>query len=170
MLQFPFFPQYIGLFVIGIIAYRQNWFLGIPTTTGKVWLGIAIVLIVLLPVIFVLGGALEGNVDPFLGGVNWQSFALSLWEQFLCMGMVVGLLVLFRERLNHQGKVAKDMAASAYTVFLIHAPVIVFLALALRGITLHPLLKFVLVAPLALVICFTLAHYIRKLPLARDIL
>jgi hypothetical protein len=170
MLQFPYFPQYIGLFVIGIIAYRQNWFLGIPTTTGKVWLGIAIVLIVLLPVIFVLGGALEGNVDPFLGGVNWQSFALSLWEQFLCMGMVVGLLVLFRERLNHQGKVAKDMAASAYTVFLIHAPVIVFLALALRGITLHPLLKFVLVAPLALVICFTLAHYIRKLPLARDIL
>jgi glucan biosynthesis protein C len=169
-LQLPYFPQYIALFVVGIIAYRQNWFLGIPTTTGKVWLGIAIVLIVLLPVMFVLGGALEGNTDPFLGGVHWQSFALSVWEQFLCMGMVVGLLVLFRERLNHQGKVAKDMAASSYTVFLIHAPVIVFLALALRGVTLHPLLKFVLVAPLALALCFILAHYIRKLPLARDIL
>ena len=169
-LQLPYFPQYIALFVVGIIAYRQNWFLGIPTTTGKVWLGIAIVLIVLLPVMFVLGGALEGNTDPFLGGIHWQSFVLSVWEQFLCMGMVVGLLVLFRERLNHQGKVAKDMAASSYTVFLIHAPVIVFLALALRGVTLHPLLKFVLVAPLALSLCFILAHYIRKLPLARDIL
>jgi hypothetical protein len=169
-LQLPYFPQYIALFVVGIIAYRQNWFLGIPMTTGKVWLGIAIILILLLPVIFILGGAMEGNVDPFLGGVNWQSFALSVWEQFLCMGMVVGLLVFFRERLNHQGRVAKDMAASSYTVFLIHAPVIVFLALALRGITLHPLLKFVLVAPLALALCFILAHYIRKLPLARDIL
>jgi peptidoglycan/LPS O-acetylase OafA/YrhL len=86
------------------------------------------------------------------------------------MGMVVGLLVLFRERLNHQGRLAKDMAASAYTVFLIHAPVIVFLALALRGINLHPLLKFVLVAPVAVAICFILASFIRKLPLLRDIL
>ena len=169
-LQFPYFPQYIALFVVGIIAYRLNWFLGIPTATGKVWLGIAIICILLLPVVLVLGGALEGNTDPFLGGVHWQSFALSVWEQFVCMGMVVGLLVLFRERLNHQGKLAKDMAASTYTVFLIHAPVIVFLALVLRDVTLHPLLKFVLVAPIAIAICFILANFIRKLPLLREIL
>ena len=170
-LQFPFFSQYIALFVVGIIAYRLNWFLGIPTATGKVWLGIAIIFIlVVLPILFVLGGALEGNTDPFLGGVHWQAFALAIWEQFVCMGMVIGLLVLFREKLNHQGKLAKDMAASAYTVFIIHAPVIVFLALALRDISLYPLLKFVLVAPIAIALCFVLAHYIRKLPLARDIL
>ena len=170
-LQFPFFSQYIALFVVGIIAYRLNWFLGIPTATGKVWLGIAIIFIlVVLPILFVLGGALEGNTDPFLGGVHWQAFALAIWEQFVCMGMVIGLLVLFREKLNHQGKLAKDMAASAYTVFIIHAPVIVFLALALRDISLYPLLKFVLVAPIAIALCFVLAHYIRKLPLLRDIL
>ena len=169
-LQFPYFPQYIALFVVGITAYRQNWFLGIPTATGKVWLGIAIMCIVLLPVVFVLGGVLEGNTGPFLGGVHWQSFALSLWEQFLCMGMVVGLLVLFRERLNHQGRLAKDMAASTYTVFIIHAPVIVVLALALWGVDLHPLLKFVLVAPVAVALSFVLANFIRKLPLLRDIL
>jgi glucan biosynthesis protein C len=170
-LQFPYFPQYIALFVVGIIAYRLNWFLGIPTATGKVWLGVAVIcILVVLPVVFVLGGVLEGNTDPFLGGVHWQSFALSVWEQFVCMGMVLGLLVLFRERLNHQGRLAKDMAASAYTVFLIHAPVIVFLALALRGVILHPLLKFLLVAPVAIAICFILANFIRKLPLLRDIL
>jgi surface polysaccharide O-acyltransferase-like enzyme len=170
-LSFPFFPQYIALFVVGIIAYRLNWFLGIPTATGKAWLGVAIIcILVVLPILFVLGGALEGDTDPFLGGVHWQAFALSVWEQFVCMGMVIGLLVLFRERLNHQGKLAKDMAASAYTVFIIHAPVIVFLALALRGIDLHPLLKFVLVAPVALALCFVLAHYIRRIPLAREIL
>jgi len=170
-LQFPYFPQYIALFVVGIIAYRRNWFLGIPTSTGKVWLGIALILIVVvLPTIFVFGGALEGKTGPFLGGVQWQSFALSVWEAFVCMGMVVGLLVLFREKFNHQGRLAKDMAASAYTVFIIHAPVIIFLALALRGVILHPLLKYVLVAPVALALCFILAHYIRKLPLARDIL
>ena len=140
-------------------------------TLLEVIVSVAIIcILVVLPGVFVLGGALEGDTDPFLGGIQWQAFALSVWEQFVCMGMVIGLLVLFRERLNRQGVLAKDMAASAYTVFLIHAPVIVFLALALRGINLYPLLKFVLVAPVALALCFVLTHYIRKLPLAREIL
>jgi hypothetical protein len=170
-LQLPYFPQYIALFVVGVIAYRKNWFMGIPRSTGRLWLGVAIFcIVVVLPLVFIFGGALEGSTEPFLGGLNWQSLALSLWEQFLCMGMVVGMLVLFREWLNFQGRLAKDMSASAYTVFLIHAPVIVILALALRGIILHPLLKFILVSPLAVAICFGLAHYIRKLPLAREIL
>jgi hypothetical protein len=31
-------------------------------------------------------------------------------------------------------------------------------------------IKWVLVAPLALALCFLVAHYIRKLPLVRDVL
>jgi hypothetical protein len=97
--------------------------------------------VVVLPLVFIFGGALEGSTEPFLGGLNWQSLALSLWEQFLCMAMVVGLLVIFRERLNFQGRLAKEMSASAYTVFLIHAPVIVILALALRGSNSAPIVQ-----------------------------
>ena len=107
-------PQYISLFVIGIIAYRRNWFLGIPDAVGKLWLWIAIICIVLLPIIFVAGGVMEGNVDLFKGGVQWQAFVTAMWESFLCLGMVVGLLVLFRERLDHQSTLAKAMSASAY--------------------------------------------------------
>ena len=47
---------------------------------------------------------------------------------------------------------------------------IIPLAYALSGIVLVGLLKWILVAPLALALCFLVAHYIRKLPLARDIL
>jgi glucan biosynthesis protein C len=170
-LQFPYFVQYIGLFVFGLIAYRRGWFLGISRGMGRLWLGVAaFCIVVLLPAVFVLGGALEGKVDPFLGGVTWQSFVFSVWEQFVCMGMVIGLLVWFRERLNRQGALAKGLAASAYTVYLIHAPVIVLLALALRGIGVYALLKFVLVAPLAIALCFLIANYLRQLPLARRIL
>jgi glucan biosynthesis protein C len=89
-------PQYIILFVIGIIAYRRNWFVGISDAVGKVWLGVAIVCIVLLPILFVAGGVMEGKVDLFKGGVQWQAFITAFWEAFLCMGMVVGLLVWFR--------------------------------------------------------------------------
>ncbi len=156
--------------MVGIIAYRRNWFLGISDAMGKLWLGIAIVCIVLLPIIFVAGGVMEGKVAPFLGGFHWQSLALSVWEQFVCMGMVIGLLVWFRKSLNHQGNLAKALSASVYTVYIIHAPVLVFLALVLRGISLHPLLKFVMIAPLAVALCFLIANFLRQLPLARRIL
>ena len=67
----------------------------------------------------------------------------------LCMGMVIGLLVLFRKRLNRQGPLAKAMAISSYTVYIIHQLVLVLFGLALSGIGLPHLLKFSLVAPVA---------------------
>jgi glucan biosynthesis protein C len=172
LLQLPVadMPQYIALFVAGIVAYRRNWFMQISRAKGRLWLGVAVVSAVLLPIMMVTGGGPEGDVAPFLGGVHWQSLLFSVWQQFICIGMVIGLLVLFRERLNHQGSLSKAMAASVYTVYIIHAPVLVFLGLALRGVSAPSLAKWVVVATIAVVLCFSLAGVVRKLPLARDIL
>ncbi|MBN1219851.1 MAG: acyltransferase family protein [Anaerolineae bacterium] len=167
-LQIPFFPQYIALFVLGLLAYRRNWFMGLSEAAGKLWRNITIALIVLLPVMFIVGGA-EGST-PFLGGSHWQSLVYSIWEQFLCMGMIITLLVWFRQQFNHQGSLVKTMSASAYTVYIIHALVIVLVALALQDVSLYPLIKFPLVALLAVPFCFLLAYFIRRLPLARNIL
>jgi len=123
---------------------------------GKLWLGIAIICIVLLPILFVAGGVMEGRVDLFRGGVQWQAIVTAFWEAFLCLGMVVGLLVWFRKRFNQQGALAKAMSASAYTVYIIHQPVLIFLGLALSGIRLPHLLKFALVAPVAVALSYPL--------------
>jgi glucan biosynthesis protein C len=163
-------PQYLGLFVAGLVAYRRNWFLRISDAAGRLWLWIAVACIVLLPIIFVAGGAMEGKVDEFKGGTGWRAVAVALWEAFLCVGMVVGLLVLFRKRLDRQGALAKAMSAACFAVYIIHQPVLIALGLALSGVRLPHLLKFVLVAPLAVALCFALAHYIRKAPLVRRIL
>jgi surface polysaccharide O-acyltransferase-like enzyme len=158
-------PQYVILFFLGVIAYRGDWFQSISVATGKLWLGILLLLIlVLFPILFALSGALEGNTDAVAGGFTWQSFAYSVWEEFICVGMIIVLLVWFRERFNRQGAVAKAMSDSTFAVYFIHAPVLVFLALALRGITLYPLLKFALVAPVAVALCFVLAYLLRKVP------
>ena len=169
-LQFPFFPQYICLFFVGIIAYRRNWLAHISTRMGKLWLSVATFLIMVLPLLFISGGGLDGDIRPFAGGLYWQSFAYSLWEQFLAMAMIVGLVVVFREGLNRQGKLAKAMSASAYTAYIIHAPVIILFALSVRNVTLSPLLKFAVVSFIAVPLCFALGNIIRKLPLARRIL
>ena len=128
------------------------------------------VLIVAYPVVVVVSGAPETGVDPFLGGLTWQSLLYSVWEEFLCIGIVVALGVWFRERFNHQGRLTANMGADSYAVYIFHPLVIVPLAFVLGGITQMGLLKWLWVAPLALALCFLLAHGVRKLPIAREVL
>ncbi len=169
--QFPFFPQYICMFIVGIVAYRRNWLVRIPDAMGRFWLCIGIIfIIVLFPAIFVLGGAIKDDITSFMGGLHWQCLTYALWEQSVCMAMVIGLVVLFRKRFNHQTRLTKAMSASAYTAYIIHAPVVVLVALALRNITLYPLLKFALAVLIAVPLCFAFGNFIRQLPPARRIL
>jgi surface polysaccharide O-acyltransferase-like enzyme len=169
-LPLAYVPQYIALFFVGVIAYRGDWFQRISVATGKLWLGIVLLLIfVLFPILFALSGALEGNTDAVTGGLTWQSFGFSVWEEFICVGMIIILLVWFREKFNRQGALAKTMSDSTYTVYFIHAPVLVFLALALKSIYMYPLLKWVLVSPVAIFLCFVIAYFLRRLPLLRRV-
>ena len=170
-LQFPFFPQYICMFIVGIVAYRRNWLTRIPDAMGRLWLCLAVVMIVIVfPALFTLGGAIKGNIAPFTGGLHWQCFGFALWEQLTGVALIIGLPALFRKRLNRQGRLTGAMAASAYTAYIIHGPIIILVALAIRSITLYPLLKFTLALMISVPLCFSLSNIIRKLPLARKIL
>ena len=169
--QFPFFTQYICMYIVGIIAYRRNWLVRIPDATGKFCAGVAIIFILILfPILFVSGGAASGDIAPFTGGLHWQCFALAVWEQFTGVAMIIALLFLSRKYFNHQGNISKAASASAYTAYIIHAPVVVLVAIAIRNISLYPLLKFALAVLIAVPLCFALANVIRQLPLARRIL
>ena len=168
--QFAHFVQYIALLVVGLLAYRRNWFAGLSAAQGRFWRWIILVLVVLFFVLFIAGGALEGRVAPFMGGLTWQSLAYAVWEQFMCLAMVVTLLVWFRTRFNRLGTLGKTLSAASYATYIFHQPVIVGLMLALRPIRLDMGLKWVLVAPVAVSLCFLVGYIVKRLPLARRIL
>jgi len=159
-LQFSFFAQYIALFILGLVAYRRNWLENLPEKQGRIWLAIAIVLILFFPLLAIAGGSPE----PFAGGWYWQALAYALWESFLCIGMCIGLIYIFRHYANRQGGLARYLSPNAYTAYLIHAPAITILALAVRDVALYPLLKWGLVSMVAVPICFILSSLIRKIP------
>ena len=170
-----YFPQYISLFILGLIAYRRNWFVELSPRMGRDWLRTALIALlvpILLAIPFVIGGtgAVGTQFDSLAGGLHWQAFVYALWESFMVVGMSIGLLVLFRQRWNRQGRLAKGLAASAYTVYLIHPPVLVSVAYALHTVALYPLLKFVIAVLIALPLCFLISSFIRKIPLADRIL
>lgn len=168
-LQIPFFAQYIALFVLGLIAYRRNWLASLPDKTGRLWLGIAGSLVLLWAPLVIVGGAIENDL-PFKGGWHWQSFAYALWESFMCVSMCIGLIYAFRRYLNQRGRIADFLAPNAYTAYLIHAPVITFVALAFQPVMVYPLLKWALVALVSVPLCFVLSSLIRKLPFTERVL
>jgi surface polysaccharide O-acyltransferase-like enzyme len=169
-LQFPFFAQYIALFVLGLIAYRRNWLRNLPDRAGRFWLWAAGALILLFWPLMLAGGALDSGLEDFAGGWHWQSLGYALWESGLCLTMCVGLVYLFRRYGDRQGQLARFLSRNAYAAYLIHEAVIVALAYAARGVEVYPLLKWVLASLVALPLCFGLSSLIRRLPYADRVL
>jgi glucan biosynthesis protein C len=90
--------------------------------------------------------------------------SFALWESFVVVGVGIGLLVLFRERWNHQGRVAKELAADVYTVYLIHPVVLVGFAYAFSVVALYPLLKWDIAVEVTIPLCFLISGGIRRIP------
>jgi len=122
-----------------------------------------LILLIGYPVAIILGGAME-NDSVFLGGWHWQALFWAFMSSFLAVGLCIGVLYLFRRYANRQGRLSRFLVPNAYTAYIIHAPVIVAVALALRGLDFHPLLKFALAALVSVSLCFGLSSLIRKLP------
>ena len=110
-----------------ILAYRGNWLVKISKKYGLYW-GLASIAggIILWVLLLIAGGAFTGKSDLFQGGVHWQSLGLSLWESIIGVGVSLFLLVLFREKFNYQGSVARKLSANAFIFsalpFLLCAP------------------------------------------------
>lgn len=84
--------------------------------------------------------------------------------------MIVALVVWFRNRFNHQGKLSREMSGAAYAVYILHTPLIILLAVSLSQVKLDLGIKFALVAPVAVVLCFAAGYLAKKLPFAKGIL
>jgi glucan biosynthesis protein C len=166
-----YFPQYISLFIVGLIAYRRGWFTKIPDAVGKRWLWVALIDLVLFVVLFVLMGivGLGGRIDNFLGGLHWQALVFAFWEAIMCVALCTGLLVFFRKHVNRQGRVWNFLSANAYATYIFHPVILVGIAYSLHFVTLYPLLKFGLAVMIAVPCCFALGALVRMLPYAKRI-
>ncbi len=169
--QLAHFTQYIVLFCVGFVASRNNWLDQISPADAKLWMrAVWVFLVLLFPAVFYFGGALTNGVDIFMGGLTWQSFAYSLWEEVVGIGIIIGLFSWYREKRNTQSALQKNLSASAYTVYIFHSLILVALSLAIRNVAISPTTKFVILAPIVLISCFAISNGIRKLPIARNIL
>jgi peptidoglycan/LPS O-acetylase OafA/YrhL len=170
-MQLCFFSQYVFLFIMGILAWRRNWLLRIPYEFGIRWLALALTLGSLLWVLLLVALLSTHSESKLSGGFSWQSAAFSFWESFFCLGLCLGLIVLFRERFNQQGKLARGLAANSFSIYLFHPPLLIAVTLAMRGWDAPKLLKFLCATLLGLIVSYLGASLVfRRIPYLNRVL
>jgi glucans biosynthesis protein C len=167
-MQLCYFSQYVILFIVGILAYRNNLFSMIDYKFGNRWLFCGLLLgFVAWVAIMVFGGA---NQD-FNGGLSWQAAAYALWESFVAVAMSVGLITLFREKYNYQGKLVKVLSDNSFAVYVFHAPIIIAASQLIKTVTLLPIIKFAILCIVCIPVCFIFTHIvIKRIPLLKRVM
>jgi len=171
VLDFPtlaYLPQYLSFFVIGTVAYHRDWLRRLPGKMGIVGFEVAILASFTL---FALGfvsflKALDTAAPqiPPWGFGTWQSAVYVLWDSIFAVGMTMAAITFFRRFFNKQSSFGTFLAQQSYAVYVIHIPIVVFLAYALRGIVIGSFFKFGLSSLLILMTCFAVAYILRKIP------
>ena len=169
-LQLGYFPLYICMFAFGILAYRSSWLDQLSRRQANRWFYVAIATILTLPAIVFLGGAFEGKQDLFKGGLAWQAYAYAAWEPFVCVGISMKLLVLFREHFNRVNALTARLSKSAYTVYILHPFFVVTATGLLKDVPLPPLALAVIACSAVLIVAFTCSNVIRQAPLLNKVL
>ncbi len=160
-------PQYLSLLGVGIVAYRYSWLSQISRAQGFTWLRVGLGA-ALLRYTYSLGGERLFLVDILAGGGwDWRSAVWSGWEATICVGLCLGLLILFREKVCFQGKFMQILSNNAYSVYLIHILIILYLQFAMADLSMAPLAKFGLVTLLGIPLCFGCSALLRRLPFVR---
>ena len=108
------FPQYILMFLAGVAAHRSGWAERRPlrgirwfmAESSGGWSAGA--------PSSASAGALKGKFDTYAGGWHWQAAAMSLWEASVCVSVSLGLVTLYRDRLDFSNALFAFLSANAF--------------------------------------------------------
>lgn len=158
-LQFAFFPQYILLFSLGIWLASPKTLEQLPKHWLKSCMTIATASILMVPALVIFNGGID---QRFFGGWHWQAIALCLIEATVCSTACIAAILIFRDWVLAKQKFWNLVGENSYGIFIIHAPVCFFIAVAMHNIGWHPLLKFAIVSALSVGLSLLLSHVLRK--------
>jgi surface polysaccharide O-acyltransferase-like enzyme len=104
------------------------------------------------------------------GGFHWLQLLYAVWEQLLGFSIIVALLSYGKQLWNRSSPLMDKLSRNAFAVYIFHPLVLVGLALLFRNWDVDPGIKFLVVAPLAVVGSFLLASVITAIPGVRKII
>jgi surface polysaccharide O-acyltransferase-like enzyme len=162
--QLGHFPQYIALFIVGLLAYRNQWFDRLSQRTGQRLKWSAWLCLLFFPVFFVIRVKLNMPVAWYSGGFHWQSLLYAVWEQWIGLSILTALLSRAKQSWNTSSPLLGRLSRCSFAVYIFHPLAIVALTLAVRNWAVDSAIKLLLVAPLAVLGSFMLGTFILLIP------
>jgi hypothetical protein len=99
----------------------------------------------------------RNQIDDLLGGGHWPAILFPAIESILIVFGSVWLLAAAQQRLNREPRLGPALSRSAYGAFMVQAPILFGLAIALRPIDVPAELKAIVVAGAGVAASFALA-------------
>ena len=88
----------------------------------------------------------------------------------MMVSVIIFLLYFFREKLNRTSAITIGLAASVYTVYIIHQTILYGLNIGFLSIEIPSYIKFFIISLTGIALSFLLSIPVRKLPYADRIL
>jgi glucans biosynthesis protein C len=153
-------PQYMLLFMTGIIAYRKRWFMRFEKKVGYTVLSLGLFMAMLV----YCRSIMPAEVRKALYS-NW-----AFYETFMAVFLCWGLIVLFREKFYKISPIKKFLSDNAYAAYIFHMPIVLAIQYSLDRVSVFGAFgKFTIVSLLSIIITFIASHYIRKIPFMKRI-
>lgn len=163
--QLGHFPQYIIMFILGLVVTRNTWIHYLTRKDAKRLTIIAILTILLVfPLFYVLLTWLKFPSGYFSGEGHWPSLLYALWEQLTGLCIMTSLLYFSSEHWYKFYSFEKKLSRSAYAVYIFHPLVVISIALLLKNWTIDPAWKLLVAAPFAVMLSFLLGSILVMIP------
>jgi glucan biosynthesis protein C len=156
-IEVAYLPQNAMAFFVGALLARERLFESLAASPLAKRAGIAACILgpVGFVVCYLIGGPVPSHGEiPYIGGWHYQSLLLCLWEQFAGAGLTLGAISLACRKLNHPAPWAQNLGKCSFTAYVIHAPILVGVALLLRPLQAPPLVMAFVVAATGIILTF----------------
>lgn len=164
-IQWGCYPLYVGMFISGLIAQRNDWIHKLKIGFSLPWLLFAFLCLptMLFSVHFIKDWSI------FTGGLNSQSLFFALWEPMLCVGMNFFLMTFFFRYFNQPSPRAILLTNLSFLVFFFCPAVIVPLTMFFEPLAMPIFFKWLLTSVLSIALSYLIAWLLYKIPFVRKI-
>jgi fucose 4-O-acetylase-like acetyltransferase len=169
-LQIGYFASYIFLFAVGTVAWQRNWFERLTWKMARPWMILSVLMWPVLVIALLLARKATGVAPDVNTGFSVPAVEYALWEPLIAWGIIVGLLIGFREWGNRASAAWEFCSARAYAIYILHAPVLVGVALLFQRWNAPTLVKVGVTGTLAVAASLILASALLLIPGARRVL
>ncbi len=159
------FLQYVALYIIGLIAARNNWIETFPVTNNRFWILAASVLVLLcFPALYIFKLVTGVELSAFRGGTGWPSLMTAIWEQLTGFSMIMALAGSFKKHDKPIGRATGKLVRASFAVYIIHPLVLVLMSLCALFWPVATEIKLFVVAPVAVGLSYLCGMFLVKIP------